>query len=107
MKTLNINSGKNSSATNTQTTNYTAVLADDDRFITTNSASAINITIPPNSSVPFAINAELKIRQLGAGASAFVAGAGVTVQKSANVPAMAQYGILHATQVSPNVWAIW
>lgn len=107
MKTLNINNGKSSAAINTQAGNYTAVLADDDRVITSNSAVAVNITIPPNSAVLFAVNAELKLRQLGVGISTFVAGSGVTIQKSANVIAMAQYGFQHATQVSPNTWVVW
>jgi hypothetical protein len=50
------------------TNNYTAVLADKDRFLRlSNSSTAGTFTIPLNSSVPFAIGSQLNVTQSGSG----------------------------------------
>ena len=70
-------------AINAQTgTTYTTVLADDGKLITCSNASAIALTIPPNSSVAYGIGTQINIAQLGAGQVTITAGAGVTLNSS-------------------------
>lgn len=64
------------------TTDYTSVLSDAGAIKPLNKATAINATIPPNSSVAFKGGAQLGFRQTGVGQATLVAGAGVTL----NVP---------------------
>ena len=64
---------------NTQTAAYTLVLSDDGTIIEMNSASGVNLTVPPNSAVAFAIGTMIEVFQLGAGQVTFVQGAGVTI----------------------------
>lgn len=66
--------------TNRQTSNYTLVLTDVDKLIELDSASAITLTVPPNSSVAFPIGAVILVTQYGAGSSSIVAGSGVTIR---------------------------
>ena len=65
---------------NVKTTSYTLVLTDAGKKIKTNiSVSANTITIPPSSSVNFAIGTRIIIRQMGSGTTSIVAGSGVTI----------------------------
>jgi hypothetical protein len=68
---------------NVQTASYTLVLADVWQTLVMNSASAVNVTIPPNSSVAFQIGSIIPWYGLGAGLVTFVAGAGVTLETRA------------------------
>lgn len=65
---------------NRQTASYTLVLSDADKIIEMNVASANNLTIPPNSSVAFAIGTEIQVLQYNDGQTTIVAGAGVTLR---------------------------
>lgn len=70
---------------NAQTgTTYTAVLTDNGTLVTMDNASANTFTVPPNSSVAFALGTVLTVRQKGAGATTVVAGSGVTIQVAAS-----------------------
>lgn len=60
-------------------TTYTLQLADDGAIVAMNNASAQTLTVPPNSSVPFDVGAQVLIEQRGAGQVTVSAGAGVTV----------------------------
>ena len=65
-------------ALNTQTgTAYTLVLADRGKLVTTNNGSAQSITVPPNSSVAYAVGTQVQVAGLGAGEVTMVAGSGV------------------------------
>lgn len=57
----------------------TLVIGDDGDIVTYSSASAGNITVPPNSSVAFAVGSVIDVSQGGAGQATIVAGAGVTI----------------------------
>jgi hypothetical protein len=70
-------------ADNEQTTSYTGVIGDVNKVIQMNSASALNFTVPPNSSVAYPIGTYLIVRQKGAGTVTIVEGAGVTVTEPA------------------------
>ena len=67
---------------NTQTNSYTLVLTDAEKVVEMNVTGANNLTVPPNSSVPFPLYTTIPITQLGAGQTTIVAGAGVTIRSS-------------------------
>jgi hypothetical protein len=96
---------------NAQTgTTYTTVLADNGKLVTLTNASAIAVTIPPNSSVAYAVGAQINIAQLGAGQVTVSGGVGVTVVSTggtaASPKARAQYSTLTAVQTSTDNWLI-
>lgn len=61
------------------TTTYTLVLADAYGYIRLTHASGCDVTVPPNATEAFAIGTVITFRNAGAGISALVAGAGVTL----------------------------
>jgi hypothetical protein len=98
-------------AINAQTgTTYTFVLADNGKFVTASNASAITVTIPPNSSVAYATGAQLNIIQKGAGQVTFAQGAGVTIRSTgatATAPQLrAQYSSATAIYEGSDIWYV-
>ncbi len=96
---------------NAQTgTTYTTVLADNGKLVTLTNASAIAVTIPPNSSVAYAVGAQINMAQLGAGQVTVSGGAGVTIVSTgatASAPkARAQYSTLTAVQTATDNWLV-
>lgn len=96
---------------NAQTgTTYTTVLADNGKLTTLTNASAIAVTIPPNSSVAYPVGAQINMAQLGAGQVTVSGGVGVTVVSTgatASAPkARAQYSTLTAVQTATDNWLI-
>lgn len=87
------------------TTNYTLVLTDADKLIELDSASAISLTVPPNSQVAFEIGTVIIINQYGAGTASVVAGSGVTI-RSANgaLSISAQYAGASLIKRDTNEW---
>jgi hypothetical protein len=93
-------------AINAQTgTTYTTVLTDDGKLVTCDNASAITLTIPPNSSVAYGIGTQINIMQLGAGQVTITAGAGVTI-RSANsrLKTTAQYSVATCVKIATDTW---
>jgi hypothetical protein len=73
----------NQSIENAQTgTTYTLVLTDAGKMVTLSNASAITMTVPPNSSVAFPVNSRIDLLQYGAGQVTVAAGSGVTIYSS-------------------------
>jgi C4-dicarboxylate-specific signal transduction histidine kinase len=95
-------------AINAQTgTTYTTVLTDDGKLITCSNASAIALTIPPNSSVAYGIGTQINIAQLGAGQVTLVAGAGVTLNSAgAKLKLDAQYAVATCVKTDTNTWFV-
>lgn len=96
---------------NAQTgTSYTTVLADNGKLVTLSNASAIAVTIPPNSSVAYPVGAQINMAQLGAGQVTVSGGSGVTVVSTgataASPKARAQYSTLTAVQTSTDNWLV-
>jgi hypothetical protein len=96
---------------NTQTgTTYTTVLDDNGKLVTLSNASAITLTIPPNSSVAYPVGAQLNLAQLGAGQVTFAQGSGVTIVSTgatASAPKLrAQYSTATAVQTSTDNWLV-
>ena len=96
---------------NAQTgTTYTTVLADNGKLTTLTNASAIAVTIPPNSSVAYPVGAQINMAQLGAGQVTVSGGSGVTIVStgatSTAPKARAQYSTLTAVQTSTDNWLV-
>src|SRR5690606_1989007 len=62
-----------------QTASYTLALSDAGKVVAMDSASANNLTVPPNSDVAFEVGTEIVVVQDGAGTTTIVEGDGVTV----------------------------
>ena len=95
-------------AINAQTgTTYTTVLTDDGKLVTCSNASAISVTIPPNSSVAYGIGTQINFAQLGAGQVTLVAGAGVTLNSAgAKLKLDAQYAVATCVKTDTNTWFV-
>lgn len=89
-------------ASETVTASRDALLSDDGKVLICNSASAITITIESDTASGWNGNEAIAIYQMGAGASAFAAGAGVTIQGTA--PTATQYTTNGVYRVAANEW---
>ena len=87
-----------------QTAHYTLVIGDSHGMVRVNSASARNVTIPPNSSVAFPIGTEILIYRNGAGSVTLVAGSGVSIIKKSALTISARYGVARIVKVSTDGW---
>lgn len=67
----------------TDTANRTLVLADAGKIVEVDSASSRTVTVPPNSDEAFPVGTQLDVVRVGAGSVTILAGAGVTVRRSA------------------------
>ena len=95
-----------STSINTQTGNYTLVIADAGKFITVNSAGSSTVTIPLNSSVGFSLGTKIVIARIGAGALAIAGTGGVTVNATPGLNLRAQYSAATCIQISLNSWLV-
>ena len=98
-------------AINAQTgTTYTLVLADKDDLVTASNAAAITVTIPPNSSVAYAVGDLVNVIQKGAGQVTFAQGSGVTIRSTgatATAPKLrAQYSSATCIYEGSDVWYV-
>jgi hypothetical protein len=91
---------------NLQTASYTLTLADADSVVEMNSASAVTVTIPPQSSVPWVKGNTLKVAQIGAGQVTFAAGSGVTIQSPRALTTRAQYSTVTLRMRLTNIWIL-
>ena len=94
--------------TNRQTASYTLVLADADKFVEMNVATANNLTIPLNSSVAFATGTQILLAQYGAGQTTIVATGGVTVRSNgAKLKLNVQYSGATLIKIAENEWYLF
>jgi len=94
---------------NTQTgTTYAPVIADADKMITLNNASAITATIPANASVAYPVGTKLNFMQLGAG-QVTVAITSDTLSFDASLTAKlnGQYAVATALKVTTTQWVLF
>jgi hypothetical protein len=90
---------------NRQTASYTLVDADRSKMVEMNVATANNLTVPLNSSVPFAIGTQIEVTQYGAGQTTIVATGGVTVRSaSGNLKIAAQYVAVSLIKIDTDEW---
>ena len=85
-------------------TSYTVVLNDEQKLIQMNNSLGNTVTIPPSSSVNFAIGAQLNIVQWGAGRTVIVAGSGVTINATPGLALRAQFSVATLIKTSTDIW---
>jgi hypothetical protein len=95
-------------AVDTQTgTTYTLVLGDGGKLVTLSNASAITMTVPPNSSVAFAVGTQIAVAQLGAGQVTVAPGSGVTISsRGAALKIAGQYGMATLVKTATDTWLL-
>lgn len=94
-------------ANNQTGTTYTLVLADAGLCVELNNASAITLTVPPNSSVAFATGTVIEFYQMGAGQVTFSPGSGVTIRSRGTVTKMAgQYAVASIRKRGTDEWVL-
>lgn len=98
-------------AINAQTgTTYTFVASDSVQagtaLVTLSNASAVTATVPPNSSVAFAIGDSIDGAQIGAGQVTLVAGSGVTLNGTPGLKCRAQYSGFTLIKTATNTWLV-
>ena len=93
-------------ALNAQTASYTLVLADKGKAVEVTSASATNVTVPPNSSVDYPIGTVIEVAQLGTGQVTLVAGEGVTLQTPSSLLTRAQFSSLSLRKRATDTWLV-
>ena len=98
-------------AVNAQTgTTYTTVLLDAGKVITSSNASAVTVTIPPNSSVAYPVGSSITVISIGAGLTSFAQGAGVTITSTgavASAPVLrAQHSSATAIKTATDTWRV-
>lgn len=91
-------------------TSYTTALTDNGKLVTLSNTSPITVTIPPFSSVPYPIGAQLNFVGINTGAVTFAQGSGVTIVSTgatASAPALrARYSTGSAICISQDNWLI-
>jgi hypothetical protein len=94
-------------AVNAQTgTTYTLVLTDNGKLITCNNASAVSVTVPPNSSVAFPTGTQITIIGIGAGIVTIVQGSGVTVNSTPSLVYRARYSAATLIKTGTDTWIL-
>ncbi len=93
---------------NAQTgTTYTLVAADAGKLITSSNGSAQTITVPPNSSVAFAVGTQIIVQNIGAANATLAQGSGVTIQsKDSNKEIDGQYAAATCIKTATDTWSL-
>jgi len=90
-----------------KTSNHTLELSDAQKIIEVNSASAVNITIPADSSVDFPIGSNIDFVQTGAGQVTIDGEGGVTIlSKESNTKTTDQYSGVTIYKKTANTWIL-
>jgi hypothetical protein len=94
-------------AVNAQTgTAYTSVIGDAFKTVTMSNGSANKLTIPPNSSVAYAIGDRIDVVMLGSGTTSIQGGSGVTVNgvSTGTVAIAAQFAAVSCLKIATDTW---
>ena len=88
--------------------NFTFALAEAGRLVPCDSGSAMNATVPPNSTTAFAVGTTLAIWNRGAGTVTWVAGSGVTLNRDAalTLDSNGQHAVSFAIKVATDTWIV-
>ena len=94
---------------NAQTgTTYTLVLTDVAKVVTLSNASAITLTVPPESSVAWPTGTTIVLAQLGAGTVTVAAGSGVTINSvGGNLDISDQYAVATLLKTGTDTWLLF
>jgi hypothetical protein len=90
--------------TNAQTASYTLALADKDKLVEIDNASANNLTVPLESSVAFPIGTQISVLQTGAGTTTLVAAGGVTINATPGLILRARWSSVTLIKRAANTW---
>jgi len=93
-------------AINAQTAAYTLVLGDAGKLVTISNASAVNCTVPPNSSVAFPVGTQITVAGIGAGLVTIAQGSGVTVNATPSRVFRAQYSAASLVKTATDTWLL-
>jgi hypothetical protein len=93
---------------NAQTgTTYTFVAADAGKLVTSSNGSAQTVTIPPNSSVAFAIGTQIMVQNIGSANATLAQGSGVTIQsKDSNKEIDGQFAAATCIKTATDTWSL-
>jgi len=92
---------------NTQPASYEFVLSDANKLVRQNVATANNLTIPLNATVPFKIGTQILTEQFGLGQITFVVTGGVTVNsKNASLKSNGQFSFQSLIKVGTDEWEL-
>lgn len=95
-------------AINTQTTNYTIVLADAFKLVEINSSSARTITVPLNGVIAFPIGTKITISQYGTGQVTIDGQIGVTIRSTGGkTKTTTQYSVCTLLKRDTNEWYLY
>jgi len=75
-------------------------------YIRTTSATAVTVTVPPQSSVTWVDDTEILLEQAGAGQVTFATGAGVVINSSETLKTQKQYSVVALKRASSDVWTL-
>ena len=87
-----------------KTAAYTLVLADKDKFLEINIATANNLTVPTNASVSYPIGTQINLVQTGAGQVTIVGDAGVTVNGTPGLKFREQWSSATLIKRATDTW---
>ena len=93
---------------NAQTgTTYTFVLADAGKMVTSSNGSAQTLTVPPNSSVAYAIGTQVIVQNIGSANATLAQGTGVTINsKDSKKEIDGQYAAATLIKTATNTWSL-
>jgi len=88
-------------------TSFTLDINDGSQYHRVSNASAVTVTVPPNSSVAFPVGTNLTLIQAGAGQVTVAAGSGVTINSADSaLSTRVQYSSATLTKVGTDEWDI-
>lgn len=94
-------------APNVQTASYTLTIADKGGLVLQNVATANNVTIPANASVPFKIGSQITVVQTGAGQVTFVPAGGVSISSAGDARKLrVQYSSASLIKTGTDTWLL-
>lgn len=94
--------------TNRQTASYPLALTDSDKLVEMNVASANDLTIPLNSSVPFIIGTQILLSQYGAGQTTILPTGGVTLRSALGKTKLtSQYSGATLIKIATDEWYLF
>ena len=93
---------------NAQTgTTYTFGIGDAGKLVTSSNGSAQTITVPPNSSVAFAVGTQIIVQNIGSANATLAQGSGVTIQsKDSNKEIDGQYAAATLIKTATDTWSL-
>jgi hypothetical protein len=87
-------------------TSLTLALGHAGDYIRTTSATAVTVTVPPQSSVTWVDDTEILLEQAGAGQVTFTTGAGVVINSSETLKTQKQYSVVALKRTSSDIWTL-